>query len=802
MSDLAARRPPTAGYPAMTAGRTYDLTTFSLRDMTECGVALRALGPSSPGLHEVAQNLSQFLYSHLCDRHTGLPQCVLVRCFLTREYGSLGEADRQLASQALGRRPRSNAMKCLTLMGTAGLEAEWNDRDRSRRYRAIPLVSEQFVSQFPMFSQLLRQFGVNLESIVPPGSDLVIDWEERTHNVFFVPDAVKSPFVPVQDEFVLRYGVRSVLGFGGILPSGHLFAVILFANVPIPSDTADHFRTLALSVKLAILPHDQSAGSRHNRHQKCTVEPAGTGRFNQQAAALLQSRVGTLQQLLAVHERTVIADVIQRDLDEANLERLRRDYELLLNSAWDGICRVDLHGNVTFANPAAASLLGWRAVELIGRSMQKLVRQTRADGTDDTADEFPVMRSLRQGMIQHSVDEMFWRKDGTGFPVEYSSTPILEDDRIVGAVVTFRDISRRKEAELALRKSEEQLRAFVDSSEDGIITMDAGGAIVFCNRGAEQLFGYARADLLGQPMTRLLAERHHPLYWRIVLGAGATPAEAERGTLFEFIGVKRDGTEFPLELSLSTWTIPSGRFFTGIIHDITGRKRAEQELHQALEGVRTLSHKLEAVREDERTRIARELHDELGVGLTCLKLDLSRIRTLVTGDLAPRERAKLTDKVQSMTQQIDATITAVQRIVAELRPGVLDDLGLVAAVEWQCRDFTRRTGIKCAFATGIEDLHVERGQATAVFRICQEALTNVARHAAATEAKVRLEAAGDDLLLEVWDNGAGVPEVRLSDPKSFGLQGMRERARGYRGTLTIASEPGRGTAVRLRLPLH
>jgi signal transduction histidine kinase len=257
-----------------------------------------------------------------------------------------------------------------------------------------------------------------------------------------------------------------------------------------------------------------------------------------------------------------------------------------------------------------------------------------------------------------------------------------------------------------------------------------------------------------------------------------------------------------LELSLSTWTIPSGRFFTGIIHDITGRKRAEQELHQALDGVRTLSHKLEAVREDERTRIARELHDELGVGLTCLKLDLSRVRTLVTGDMASRERAKLIDKVQSMTQQIDATITAVQRIVAELRPGVLDDLGLVAAIEWQCRDFERRTSIECAFATGVEDLHVERGQATAVFRICQEALTNVARHAAATAARVRLEATPDDLLLEIWDNGAGVPEVRLSDPKSFGLLGMQERARGYRGTLTIASESGQGTAVRLKLPLH
>lgn len=785
----------------MTGGRTYDLTIFSLRDMTECGGALRALGSSASDLREVAQNISQFLYQHLRDRHTGQPQCVLVRCFLTREYGSLSQQDRRLASQVLRRRPRSNAMKCFTLMGTAGREAEWNDRDRSRRYRAIPLVSEQFVSQFPMFAQLLRQFGVTLEPGIQSGSDLVMDWEERTHNVFFVPDAVKSPFVPVQKEFVLRYGVRSVIGFGGTLPSGHLFAVVLFASVPISRETADHFRTIALSAKLALLPHDQRACAPPKLHA-AVARPVQTGQVNRDTSAFSRSQVRTLQQLLAVQGRTVIADVIQRELAEANLERLRRDYELLLNSAWDGICRVDLDGNVTFVNPAAATLLGWRADELIGRSIQKLVRQTRADGTDYASNEYPIMRSLRQGMIQHSVDELFWKQDGTGFPVEYSSTPILEGDRIVGAVVTFRDISRRREAEAALRKSEEQLRAFVDSSEDGIITMDASGAIVYCNRGAERLFGYAGADLLGQPMTHLLVERHHPLYWRIVLGAGAASVEAERGTLFEFIGVKRDGTEFPLELSLSTWTIPSGRFFTGIIHDITGRKRAEQELHQALEGVRTLSHKLEAVREDERTRIARELHDELGVGLTCLKLDLSRLHTLVTGDLAARERTKLTDKVQSMTQQIDATITAVQRIVAELRPGVLDDLGLVAAIEWQCCDFNRRTGIECAFSTGIEDLQMERGRATAVFRICQEALTNVARHAAATEAKVRLEATGDHLLLEVRDNGAGVPEIRLSDPTSFGLQGMRERARGYQGMLTVASEPGQGTAVRLRLPLH
>jgi hypothetical protein len=150
-------------------------------------------------------------------------------------------------------------MKCLTLLGTVGEKPEWNARENSRRYRAVPCVSNSFVEQFPMISYLFKQFGVNQDLILEPDAELLLDWEEKTYNVFHVPEAVGSPLLPVQEEFVIPFGIQSALGFGGILPSKNLFAVILFSKVPIRRETADLFKTLALSAKLAILPFDGTA---------------------------------------------------------------------------------------------------------------------------------------------------------------------------------------------------------------------------------------------------------------------------------------------------------------------------------------------------------------------------------------------------------------------------------------------------------------------------------------------------------------------------------------------------------------
>ncbi|MDP2382000.1 MAG: response regulator [Nitrospirota bacterium] len=226
------------------------------------------------------------------------------------------------------------------------------------------------------------------------------------------------------------------------------------------------------------------------------------------------------------------------------------------------------------------------------------------------------------------------------------------------------------------------------------------------------------------------------------------------------------------------------------------RKRAKDALQRALGDLRALTRKLEAVREDERTRIARELHDELGMRMTCLKMDLARLRVLMNS----ASRSAVEEKLQSMTEVVDTTIVAVQALVSELRPGVLDDLGLVAAVEWQCRDVERRSGIRCFVDSEEGDIPLASAKATAAFRICQEALINVVRHAGAKEVRVRLETLEGFLRLEIHDDGQGILPARITEATSLGLLGMRERAEAVGGTFRIVGLPGQGTTVTVRVP--
>jgi signal transduction histidine kinase len=227
------------------------------------------------------------------------------------------------------------------------------------------------------------------------------------------------------------------------------------------------------------------------------------------------------------------------------------------------------------------------------------------------------------------------------------------------------------------------------------------------------------------------------------------------------------------------------------------RKRAENQLQRSFELLRTLSQRLDVVREEERTRIARELHDELGVRMTCMKMDLSRLLAMMRESLFPRE--KMEEKVRAMSAEVDSTIAEVQRLAAELRPGVLDDLGLLAAIEWQCQDFERRSGIRCLCEASFDEINISPSRATAAFRICQEALTNVARHAKATFVRVLVKEKGDEVLIEIQDNGQGIPAEKLTDASSLGLLGMKERSMAIGGRLDIAGWPGKGTTVTLRL---
>lgn len=226
----------------------YDLTTFGLGEMLKCSPRLREIATGAPTLEASAQRVCRFLYDELQSTE-GERQCALVRSYKTHAFGSLEPELQGFARAAMGTQQPWPTMKCLTLMATVGESAAWNSRHLSRGHRAIPLPSPEIVEKAPMIAQLIKEFGIELSSVLQPSPEIVRELAGKRHGVFHVEDALGSPYIPAQQEFVDRFGIRSVLGFGGLLINGDLFAVILFATVHVSQASADRFKTLALDVK-------------------------------------------------------------------------------------------------------------------------------------------------------------------------------------------------------------------------------------------------------------------------------------------------------------------------------------------------------------------------------------------------------------------------------------------------------------------------------------------------------------------------------------------------------------------------
>lgn len=232
----------------------YDISHFSASDMTRCGAELRKAGTGADSMEAVANRIVTRLYDDLITAPSSVRACVLVRTFITLPYGQLTEEQQTFAARLLPEIVDQPGIKCLTLLATAGDESAWNDRRTSTGHQALPLPSEASIARSPMISQLVRQLGVEVGALLASSSNVLLDSAQHTFNVFHVADAVGSPHIPAQQEFVIPHGVRSVLGFGGLLPPGELFATILFTKARVPREVAERFRTLALNVKVALLP--------------------------------------------------------------------------------------------------------------------------------------------------------------------------------------------------------------------------------------------------------------------------------------------------------------------------------------------------------------------------------------------------------------------------------------------------------------------------------------------------------------------------------------------------------------------
>jgi PAS domain S-box-containing protein len=371
---------------------------------------------------------------------------------------------------------------------------------------------------------------------------------------------------------------------------------------------------------------------------------------------------------------------------------------LLLASTGEGIYGVDLDGACVFINEAGARMIGYEPSEVLGHNMHELTHHARGDGSHYPEAECPIFNAFRRGLPCRIDSEFFWRRDGSAFPVEYSSHPMVDGEQVRGAVVTFVDITERKRAADALQHAKDELEERV-----------------------------------------------------------------------------RERT-----LALET----------------------------ALQQVRELAAWSETVREEERTRIAREVHDELGSLLVALKMDVNWMdkrlseQTQRSPEGAKTMRENMRYKCQNMSRLIESAVDNVGRIITDLRPSILDHQGLWAALEWQAQEFVQSAELALSWCMTVdENLDLPEPMAIAVFRIFQEMLSNVGRHAAAQSLRVVIQEKEGFLMLTVEDDGVGSPAEAFVASDAYGVMGMRERARHFGGVIDIRSTPGEGTHMCLAIKL-
>jgi PAS domain S-box-containing protein len=456
----------------------------------------------------------------------------------------------------------------------------------------------------------------------------------------------------------------------------------------------------------------------------------------------------------------------------------------IFESSAIGIAMTELDGRFVVTNRACQDLVGYTAAEL---QEMKLTDLTHEDDRGNTIDLIAEMQAGQRKEFQ--IEKRCLRKDRP--PVWVRTTMSLIPDaegspRYMMALVE--DITERKLAEENLRKQTEVLQKIFDHIPVMINLTGEDGRIKLVNREWERILGWRLEEIHKQDVDIIAECYPDPRDRQTVLNF----REAARGERFDLKTRTRDGRMIDTRWAVVRLTDGST---LGIGVDITEHKRAEEELQSSFRQLRELTARLESVREEERARVAREIHDELGQALTAIKIDLASLGSALRAD----QKEEL-QKAESILRLVDQTILSVRRIATELRPGILDDLGLVAAVEWAAEEFEARTGIKCRLNFPDDDIVIDPERTTAIFRIFQETLTNITRHAEATQVDVKLGTEDGRIVLEVRDNGRGIGQEQLSTGKSLGILGMRERALLLGGELTISGSPRKGTIVRVLIP--
>jgi sigma-B regulation protein RsbU (phosphoserine phosphatase) len=433
--------------------------------MFECSSALRSVCEASTSMEDAARAVVGYLRESFVEKSTGERSLALVRFYKSHPYDRLEPELKDAAAAASPAQAHLSGVQCLTLLGTAGEEPAWNDRTQSRGHKAIPLAGEEAVARSPMISRLIAGLGLDVAELAASDPDEVQELERRAFGVFYEPEALHSPHVPAQNDFVIPHGIRSVLGFGGVLPDGALFAVVMFSTTPIPQVTADMFAAVALSVKAGVvrLVDGPTFDSDPVPHIEDPLEAA------QRELRIKQSEIETLDQLLearksSVTEQSARLEGALRDAEEraADLARSRAELDAsrarksaIFDGALDSVISMDASGRILEWNRTAEDTFGYTRDEAVGQLLADLIipagmreRHTRGLVAYLETGEGPV--------LNRRIEVSALRRDGTELPVEVAVTAVADADPPVFTGFV-RDITERRRAETELLEGRERL---------------------------------------------------------------------------------------------------------------------------------------------------------------------------------------------------------------------------------------------------------------------------------------------------------------------------------------------------------
>ncbi|MGD1072937.1 MAG: chemotaxis protein CheB [Bryobacteraceae bacterium] len=490
----------------------------------------------------------------------------------------------------------------------------------------------------------------------------------------------------------------------------------------------------------------------------------------------------------------LIAFVDVNDLRESRetSQRERKLTTAILDAAKDLLVIVlDREGRVSQFNRAAQELTGYSLEEVKGKALWDFL-----PAPEERAEVKRGIEAVLRGGEAHGETHWVTQQGGSRL-IAWSNTVAVQDGGTVDYVIrTGVDVTERAEAQEQVRDSDEAVRTILETAPNAVLAHNTEGRIMFVNAAAEVTFGYTRKTLIGQPVAMLIPERFRQQHVGYMAAYFLNPRMRAMGAGLEILGLRKDGSEFPVEIGLSYFKTKAGQLGVSFISDITERKKSEAILLQNQKELQALTARLLSLQEAGNKDLARELHDDLSQKLAALGMEVS---TLLRPSTDPHD--SLPERARALSARIDSLATDLHALSRRLHPAILDELGLEAALKEECMAFSAQAAIPCEVESRGVPASLPEDVSLCLYRVAQESLRNIAKHADATKVSVLLSGRKDGIALRIQDVGDGFDLNEVKGKGGLGLISMEERVRLIHGKFTIQSQPGQGTTVEVIVPL-